>query len=132
MNPVVHFEMPAGDRQRMVDFYTTVFGWQSKKFGPEMGNYVTVATTKADLKTGHSLTPGVINGGFYMKDPKKKEQYPTIVIAVDDIKVHIGKIKATGGEILNGPDDIPGVGIYAAFRDTEGNRVAMLQPLPLM
>jgi len=26
--------------------------------------------------------------------------------------------------------DIPGVGPYVSFYDTEGNRVAMLQPLP--
>jgi len=26
--------------------------------------------------------------------------------------------------------EIPGVGQYVSFEDTEGNRVAMLQPLP--
>jgi predicted enzyme related to lactoylglutathione lyase len=26
--------------------------------------------------------------------------------------------------------EIPGVGQYASFRDTEGNRVSVLQPLP--
>ncbi len=26
MNPVVHFEIPAEDRNRIVDFYTHVFG----------------------------------------------------------------------------------------------------------
>jgi len=28
--------------------------------------------------------------------------------------------------------DIPGVGAYVAFMDTEGNRVSMLEPLPVM
>jgi len=30
------------------------------------------------------------------------------------------------------PDDIPGVGLYCAFIDTEGNRLSMLQPNPGM
>jgi hypothetical protein len=38
MNPVVHFEMPAEDRNRMADFYTSVFGWQAQLMGEEMGN----------------------------------------------------------------------------------------------
>jgi len=29
---------------------------------------------------------------------------------------------------LGEPMEIPGVGLYLSFRDTEGNRVAMLQP----
>jgi hypothetical protein len=36
------------------------------------------------------------------------------------------------GELLGEPMDIPGVGSYVSVRDTEGNRVAMLQPLPVM
>jgi len=43
-------------------------------------------------------------------------------------------VEAAGGKILGGDfkagehDDIPGVGLYCAFIDTEGNRVSMLQP----
>lgn len=42
------------------------------------------------------------------------------------------KVKEAGGELLGEPMDIPGVGLYVSVRDTEGNRVAMLQPLPVM
>jgi len=42
MNPVVHFEMPAEDRERMADFYARVFGWRAQMLGPEMQNYVIV------------------------------------------------------------------------------------------
>ena len=37
-DPVVHFEMPYEDRDRMVRFYEKVFGWKGQKLGPEMGN----------------------------------------------------------------------------------------------
>ena len=48
MNPVVHFEMPAGDRIRMADFYSRVFGWQTEMLGEEMGNYVHATTSEND------------------------------------------------------------------------------------
>ena len=76
---------------------------------------------------GFPKNPGAINGGFYQKDSKKTEESPSFVIAVDDIKEHMKKITEAGGKILNGPDDIPGVGVYASFQDTEGNRVSILQ-----
>ena len=85
MNPVVHFEMPAADRVRMADFYTKVFGWQTKMLGEEMGNYVTVETTEAD-ENGRPKMPGAINGGFFPVKPGDPAQYPSVVIAVDDIK----------------------------------------------
>jgi hypothetical protein len=48
MDPVVHFELPADDRARMAAFYSRVFGWQTRQFGPEMGNYTVVSTTDSD------------------------------------------------------------------------------------
>jgi hypothetical protein len=48
MNPVVHFEMGYKDRDRMIKFYETVFGWKRQKMGQEMGNYVTAQTTETD------------------------------------------------------------------------------------
>jgi predicted enzyme related to lactoylglutathione lyase len=41
------------------------------------------------------------------------------------------KVAAAGGEVLGEPMDIPGVGRYVSFYDTEKNRVSMLQPLPM-
>lgn len=128
MNPVVHFEMPAEDKKRMADFYAKVFGWEASMLGPEMGEYVIVKTTETDEKSGRPMTPGTINGGFYKKETGKPDQYPSVVIAVDDVKEHMKKLTEAGGEVLSGPDDIPGVGLYVSFRDTEGNRVSLLQP----
>src|SRR6476660_4452155 len=72
---------------------------------------------------------GSINGGFFQKSNDKPDQYPSVVIAVENIKEHIKKVKEAGGEPLGEPMEIPGVGLYLSCRDTEGNRVAMLQPL---
>jgi len=127
MDPVVHFEMPAEDRKRMVDFYTRVFGWKTEMLGPEMGDYVLAKTTESD-ETGRPKNPGVINGGFFPKSDDKLAQYPSVVIAVEDIKDHMKEVEKAGGKVLGEPMDIPGVGQYVSFMDTEGNRVSMLQP----
>jgi hypothetical protein len=127
MNPVVHFEIPVKDRKRMADFYKNVFGWQTQMLGPEMGDYVLAFTTEVG-KNGRPKTPGAINGGFFTKSDDKPAQYPSVVIAVEDIKAHMKKVEKAGGKVLGKPWNIPGVGLYVSFIDTEGNRVSMLQP----
>ena len=126
MNPVVHFEMPADDRVRMAEFYTKAFGWKTQMLGPEMGNYVTVATVETD-DNGRPVKPGAINGGFYPK-VEGSPLWPSVVIAVDDILESMKKISQLGGKLLGEPMEIPTVGKYVAFVDTEGNRVGLLQP----
>jgi len=130
MNPVVHFEMPAENKKRMTEFYTKVFGWQTQFLGPEMGEYVVVSTTETDQK-GRPKTPGTINGGFYQKTDDPNSQCPSVVIGVDDIKEYIQRIKGAGGTMLGEPMEIPGIGLYASFKDREGNRTSFLQPAPM-
>lgn len=128
MNPVVHFEMPAEDRKRMADFYSNVFGWQAQMFGEEMGNYVVVTTSESG-EDGRPKMPGAINGGFYPKNAADAAQHPSVVIAVDNIKESIMEVTKAGGKVIGEPADIPGVGAWVSFYDTEGNRVSLLQPL---
>lgn len=126
MNPVVHFEMPAEDRKRMSEFYSKTFGWQTQQLGPKMGNYVLAMTTESD--DNGPKKPGTINGGFFTKSDDMPAQYPSVVIAVDDIGQSMKKVAQSGGRVLGEPMDIPGVGKYVSFFDTEGNRVSMLEP----
>ncbi|HKA73436.1 MAG TPA: VOC family protein, partial [Xanthobacteraceae bacterium] len=62
------------------------------------------------------------------KKPDWPAQYPSIVIAVDDIQSAIRRVGEAGGKVLGEPIEIPGVGRYVSFFDTEGNRASMLQP----
>lgn len=128
MNPVVHFEMPYEERERMAKFYREAFGWQTQMLGEEMGNYVLATTTETDDKGPRQ--PGAINGGFFPKSSDQPGQHPSVVVAVDDITRAIRKVNEAGGQVLGEPMEIPGVGQYVAFYDTEGNRASMLQPIP--
>jgi predicted enzyme related to lactoylglutathione lyase len=128
MDPVVHFEMPYDDRTRMTQFYQSAFGWQMQMLGEDMGNYVVATTTE----TGDDgpKRPGSINGGFFPKKADWPAQHPSVVIAVDDIRASMTSVTRAGGKVLGEPMEIPGVGQYVSFIDTEGNRASMLQPLP--
>ena len=129
MDPVVHFEIPCDDRERIARFYGQVFGWKCEMLGPEMGNYVVVTTADQDGRP--DAKRGTIGGGFYTRTKEMPAQYPSVVVAVQDVRASMKKITAAGGKVLGEPMDIPGVGAYVSFMDTEGNRTSILQPLPM-
>jgi len=127
LNPVVHFEMPYENRARVMAFYARAFGWQMQNLGTDMGDYVTAATTETD-ENRMVKRPGTINGGFFPHKPDWPTQYPSVVIAVDDIAEAMQRVADAGGKVLGEPMVIPGIGQYVSFIDTEGNRVSILQP----
>ncbi len=127
MNPVVHFEMPFDDRDRMVKFYRDAFGWKPNMLGPEMNDYVVVDTSERDSATNFPTKPGRINGGFAHRTEDFK--VPSLVVAVDDIQDGMKKVQAAGGTLHGEPVMIPGNGMYISFTDSEGNRASMIQPI---
>lgn len=126
MNPVVHFELPYDDRERIARFYESAFAWRLEMLGEEMGNYVLATTAEADAKPG--APAGAINGGFFPRKAQWPAQHPSVVIAVQDIGAAMSRVAAAGGEVLGEPMEIPGVGRYVAFFDSERNRLSMLEP----
>lgn len=134
MNPVVHFEMPYEDKDRVAKFYEVVFGWNMTKLGAEMMDYVLAQTAKPSKINDEIMknaARGTIGGGFFPKKEDWPAQYPSIVIAVDDIQKSMELVNKNGGKTLGEPMDIPGTGKYVSFLDTEGNRASILQPLPM-
>jgi len=128
MDPVVHFEMPYDDRERIARFYQSAFGWKLQMLGEEMGNYVLASTAERDLMPEGKAFRGAINGGFFPRSAEMPGQHPSVVIGVQDIQASMKKVNQAGGEVLGTPMQIPGVGQYVAFYDTERNRLSMLQP----
>jgi uncharacterized protein len=129
MDSVVHFELPYDNRERMGRFYEAAFGWKLQMYGEEMGNYVLATTAEADVMPEGKGHRGAINGGFFPRSADMPAQHPSVVIGVKDIQSSMKAVKQAGGEVLGTPMEIPGVGQYVAFYDTEKNRLSMLQPL---
>ena len=68
----------------------------------------------------------------YDDDARAPAQHPSVVIAVDDVDAAMKMVASAGGRVLGDGEvmDIPAVGRYVSFVDTEGNRLGLLQPLP--
>lgn len=126
-SPVVHFEMPAKDKARVSKFYTDVFGWQMMQLGSEMGDYILAGTTPVD-ENQMAINPGAINGGFFEYKDKDGFNSPHVVIQVENLDESIENVKKSGGQIISEKMDIPGIGTYVSFKDSEENNVGMLQP----
>lgn len=123
--PVIHFELPAEDPKRARGFYEGVFGWQITSLGPELGDFHLAFTTETDPETRMPKRLGAINGGLYPK--AEPDQHTNITILVDDIREVLKEVEAAGGRVQGDLADIPDVGLFANFTDTEGNLVTLYE-----
>lgn len=127
MNPVVHFELPYDERERIMRFYESAFDWKLQSLGEDMGHYVLATTAETDAQP--DAPAGAINGGFFQRPREPEHQHPSVVIGVRNLRESAQRVVKAGGRMLGEPMDIAGVGAYVAFADTEGNRLSMLQPV---
>ena len=123
MNPVVHFEMPYHDAKRASAFYANAFGWNVHDMGAEMGGYLMLFTADKDVRDDGKR--GAIDGGLFPHEPDNA--HPSIVIGVGDIHATMKRITDAGGTLLGEVMEIPEIGTYISFRDTEGNRNSLMQ-----
>lgn len=116
MNPIVHFEIPAKDKERSKKFYADVFGWQFQEM-PEM-NYTIVRTTEVDENFMYKK-PGAINGGM-MTEEDNGGMNPVLVIDVPSVDDYLQKVIDAGGVKLSDKTAVGDMGFYARVKDTEG------------
>jgi predicted enzyme related to lactoylglutathione lyase len=125
MDKVVHFEIPVDDADRARGFYGTVFEWGLQPM--EGYDYTLALTTPVDEKTQIPTEPGAINGGIRPRTAETPT--PMIVINVDSIDESLKKIEAEGGSTITPRAEMPGLGAYAYFKDTEGNVIGLWEEL---
>ena len=97
MNPVVHFEIPYDDAERVARFYQSAFGWETQALGPQMGNYV-LATTSTKISPRPGAMPGAIDGGFFPRQPQG--QHPSVVIGTLELRELSLAISTTDGMVV--------------------------------
>ncbi len=124
MDKVVHFEIPVDDAARAKEFYRSIFDWQLNDSDMGGGNiYTTVTTTPIDEQSRIPTEAGAINGGLMQRSPDTPA--PVITIGVDAIDDALKKIEAGGGGVVQPRTEIPDMGAFAYFRDSEGNVVGL-------
>ena len=123
MNRVIHFEIQADNIERAKNFYEKALGWKiNQMMTKEQGgmDYWGVVTGEG--------TPG-INGGMYQRVASGDKLYAyDCTIEVPDLDKAMAAVKENGGTITKEKMEIPGVGWFAGAKDTEGNRVGLMQP----
>lgn len=109
---IVHVELITKNPSKTKHFYAEVFGWKFQEI-PEM-NY---ATFEAPSGPGGGVTPPM--GGMQ----------PGVLnyILSDAIEKTSKKIEQAGGRILTPKTEIPNMGWFAVFQDSEGTVNALYQ-----
>jgi uncharacterized protein len=123
MDKVVHFEIPVDDRGRAKEFYGSIFDWEVTDSDMGGGAVYTTAQTVAIDEKMRPKEPGAINGGLMNRSSDTPG--PVITIQVDSIDEALKKIEAGGGSTIQPRTEIPNMGAFGYFKDSEGNAMGL-------
>jgi predicted enzyme related to lactoylglutathione lyase len=124
-NRVSHFEIHASDPEKLIGFYTTVFGWEFQKWEGGQMEYWMVMTGKTDEAGG-------INGGLV----RRKGDAPAVgasvngfvcTMTVDNFDAIAEKILANGGTVAAPKMALVGMAWQGYFLDPDNNIIGVHQ-----
>jgi predicted enzyme related to lactoylglutathione lyase len=120
MPTVYHFDIPVDDANRAQQFYKNVFGWDMKKVESQVEPKVELWMCETEDKNGKKG----ITGGMM-----KRDTLPTVTnyILVNSIDEYISKINKSGGRVTVQRTEIPNIGFYAMFLDSENNLFGLFE-----
>lgn len=116
----VWYDVMTTDTKGAVTFYRRVIGWDAQDSGMADRSYIL-------LSAGSTMVGGLMP---IPEDARKAGVPPAWMgyIGVDDVDAHAGRVKAAGGTIRRGPEDIPGVGRFAVAADPHGAGFMLFTP----
>ena len=109
---ICYLEIPAKDINRSSEFYTTVFGWQTRQRG--------------DGSVAFDDAVGEVSGTWKLGRPPSSNAGVLIYIMVDSVQDTCELIVGNGGEIAQ-PIGGDAPEITARFRDPAGNILGLYQ-----
>jgi uncharacterized protein len=116
----VWYDQMSNDLPGSEKFYSKVVGWN---LAPNTMN----AQRYTLLKTGDNMVGGLMP---IPDDAAKMGVRPAWMgyIAVDDVKKYADKVKAAGGQVINGPMQVPGGSWIINGLDPQGAMFALVAP----
>jgi predicted enzyme related to lactoylglutathione lyase len=111
-------ELHALDGAKAFEFYSDMFGWtkdQAMEMGP-VGVYQLFAIG------------GVPVGGMMTKMANMPSPFWVYYFNVPEIRAAEGRVKAAGGQIINGPHEVPGGSWIVQCLDPQGAMFALVAP----
>lgn len=124
----VHFEIHAENLERAVEFYTSVFGWESQDWSGMAGGPYVGLITGPDDEAG-------INGAIMPREGANPIVGGPIggavlTIQVDDFDETAARIMQAGGRVAVPKHALAGMAWQGYFHDTESNFFAIHQADP--
>jgi uncharacterized protein len=115
-----HFDIPVDDATRAKQFYKDVFGWDMKKLESQVDPKVELWMCETEDENGRKG----ITGGMM-----KRNTLPSVTnyISVNSIDEYISKINKSGGKVTMPRTQIPNVGSFAMFLDSENNLFGLFE-----
>jgi predicted enzyme related to lactoylglutathione lyase len=113
---LVHFEVPADDTSRALDFYNQMFGWSFQPMEGPIEYHMTQVSEGLGGAIHRADQGGGIPGIFVYFD-------------VDDINEGAKRVRDLGGKAEE-PGSVPQMGWYSRCSDTEGNPFGLWQNDP--
>ena len=107
-------ELLAADWRKAFDFYREIFGWQ-----------------KSDAETGSTesyrllMADGETFGGMLAKRPAEPVPFWLYYFNIDDIDAATARVKTGGGQLFEGPIEVPGGSWIARYVDPQGALFAL-------
>jgi len=120
MAEVMHYDIPAGDVQRAIDFYGRVFGWKFEKM--PQAEYWLLVRDPQSAGVGGGITQ---RQGNAPSDGNAANAY-VCTIRVDSIDDTARAIVSAGGVMVVEKTDM-GMALFASAKDSEGNLFNMMQ-----
>ena len=108
-----YIELTVTDSAAAQAFYAAAFGWQFNDYGPV---YAGIANP------GGPDLPEV--GGLATSEVAAGRGGPLVLLYSDDLDDSVERVRAAGGEIVNGPYAFPG-GRRFHFTDPSGNELGV-------
>ena len=111
-------ELSTTDQDAAIDFYKREFGWQQEGAMPmgEMGDYRFIQANGANI------------GAIMRKPPQRPVSVWSYYFGVDDIDRATQAVTDGGGQILNGPNEIPGGEFALNAMDPQGAAFGLVGP----
>ena len=109
---ICYVEIPALDVARSSEFYSTVFGWKTRRRG--------------DGSLAFDDGVGEVSGSWVLGRPPMREVGLLFYIMVDSVAATVEAVRAAGGEIVQ-PLGVDAPEITARFRDPSGNVIGLYQ-----
>ena len=110
-------ELMTRDPKAAGTFYSELLGWKPTDSGMPGMDYTL-------MKNG-----GKDAGGMMQMPAEIPAQVPShwmAYIAVDDVDACAARVTKLGGQILHGPQDVPGVGRFVCIQDPTGAVVSLM------